>query len=132
MAHSAKLYLEGELITVQEFHWGIVQLTDAQSRPQNSILAGKISLVIDKLQHPLLDAWMADAHKQLSGLLVADATDGMGTARSLRFVDAFCVNQGLSFTAGGTGSFAGTMSLLLTARQLHIEEALVIDNNWPV
>lgn len=132
MAHSAKLYLEGEVLIVQEFHWGIVQLTDAQSRPQSGILAGKISLVIDKLQHPLLDAWMADARKQLSGLLVADAPDGMGTARSLRFVDALCVSQGLAFTAGGNSTFAGTMSILLTARQLHVDGALVIDNNWPV
>ncbi len=132
MAHSAKLYLEGETIVVQEFHWGIVQLTDAQSRPQSGILAGKISLVIDKLQHPLLDAWMADARKQLSGLLVADAPNGMGTTRSLRFVDALCVGQGLSFTAGGDSTFAGTMSILLTARQLHVDGSLVIDNHWPV
>ena len=132
MAHSAKLFLEGEVLVVQEFHWAIVQLIDNQSRPQSGILAGKISLVIDKLQHPLLDAWMADARKQLSGLLVADAPDGMGTARSLRFVDALCVSQGLAFTAGGDSTFAGTMSILLTARQLHVDGALVIDNNWPV
>jgi hypothetical protein len=132
MAYSAKLYLEGEVLVVQEFHWAIVQFTDVQSRPQNSILAGKISLVIDKLQHPLLDAWMADARKQLSGTVVADATDGMSTARTLRFVDALCVNQGLHFTAGGTETFAGSMSILITARQLHVENELVIDNNWPV
>ncbi|MDJ0364700.1 type VI secretion system tube protein TssD [Hymenobacter sp. H14-R3] len=132
MAHSAKLYLEGEELIVQEFHWAVVQFTDAQSRPQNSVLAGKISLVIDKLQHPLLDAWMADARKQLSGLLVADAPDGLGTARSLRFVDALCVSQELHFTAGGDGQFAGSMTIVLTARQLHIESELVIDNHWPV
>lgn len=131
MAHSAKLYLEGSVIPVQEFHWGIVQLTDAQSRPQSGILAGKISLVIDKLQHPILDAWMADARKQLGGVLVADAANGMGTMRRLRFVGALCVNQGLNFTAGGSGAFAGTMSLLLTARELHVEDELTIDNHWP-
>lgn len=108
-----------------------MQLTDLNSRPQSGILAGKISLVIDKLQHPLLDAWMADPRKQLSGVLVADAADGMGTARRLRFVDALCVNQGLTFTAGGDAQFAGAMSLLLTARELHVEETLVIDNRWP-
>ncbi|GAB3638345.1 hypothetical protein GCM10027422_39350 [Hymenobacter arcticus] len=132
MAHSAKLYLEGEVLIVQEFHWAIVQLIDAQSRPQNSVLAGKISVVIDKLQHPLLDAWMADARKQLSGLVVADSPDGMGTARSLRFVDALCVSQELQFTAGGTGTFAGAMTIVLTARQLHIEDGLTLDNHWPV
>lgn len=131
MAHSAKLYLAGETIPVQEFHWGIVQQVDAQSRPQAGILAGKISLVIDKLQHPLLDAWMADARKQLSGEVVADAADGMGTIRRLRFEDALCVNQGITFVADGSGTFAGTMSLLLTARALHVNEALVLDNCWP-
>lgn len=131
MAHSAKLYLEGFQLTVQEFHWGIVQLTDTQSRPQNGILAGKISLVIDKLQHPLLDAWMADPRKRLSGEIIADSPDGMGTARSLRFVDALCVSQGLHFVAGGQDAFAGTMSVLLTARQLHVDGGLVIDNQWP-
>ncbi len=132
MAHSAKLYLENDIIQVSEFHWGVVQETDLQSRPQSGILAGKLSFVIDKLQHPVLDAWMADARKLLSGVLVADAPDGMGAVRRLRFVDALCVNQGINFTATGSqGRFAGSMSVLLTARQLHIDEALVIDNQWP-
>ena len=131
MAHSATLYLEGENIFVQEFHWGIVQPTDHQSRPQNGILAGKLSMVVNLLQHPLLDAWMADARKQLSGELVAEAPNGMGTARRLRFVDALCVNQGLTFVTGSTSAAAGTMSLLLTARELHVESDLVINNHWP-
>ena len=131
MAHSAHLLLEGELIPVQEFHWGIVQPTDLSQRPQSGILAGKISLVLDKLQHPVLDAWMAANRKRLSGTLVVDAADGTGSTRCLRFVDALCVNQGLTFSAGGGGAFAGTMSVLLTARELHVDDALTIDNNWP-
>ncbi len=131
MAHSAKLYLEDDVIQVQEFHWGIMQPTDGQSRPQSGITAGKISLVLDKLHHPVLDAWMADERKLLSGTLLADSPDGMGSARSLRFVDALCVSQGLSFSASGGGHFAGTMSLQLTARELHVDGSLLIDNQWP-
>ena len=131
MAHSATLYLEGSPIAVQEFHWAIVQLTDLQSRPQAGILAGKISLVIDKLQHAVIDAWMADPAKRLDGSVVVKAADGMGAVRTLRFVDALCVSQGLSFTAGGDGTYAGTMSVLLTARQLHVNEGLTLDNHWP-
>ena len=131
MAHSAKLYLEGPPLVVHEFHWGVVQATDVQTRPQNGVLAGKISLVIDKLQHALLDAWMADPRKQLSGELIAEARDGMGAARRLRFVDAVCINQGMTFTASGNSSFAGTMSVLISARELHIEETIAVANRWP-
>ena len=116
---------------MQEYHWGIVRQTDAQHRPQGGVLAGKISLVVDTLHHPVLDAWMADPRKCLSGELVAHAADGLGTARRLRFVDALCVNQGLTFLAGAGSRFAGSMSLLLSARELHVNEGLAIDNHWP-
>ena len=129
--HSATLYLEDQPLTVQECHWGIVQQTDAQQRPQAGVLAGKISLVVDTLHHPVLDAWMADPHKRLSGLLVVHAADGLGTARRLRFVDALCINQGLTFLAGEGSRYAGSMSLLLSARELHVNEGLMIDNHWP-
>ena len=64
---------------MQEYHWGIVRQTDAQYRTQGGVLAGKISLVVDTLHHPVLDAWMAAPHphppprKCLSGELVAHA-----------------------------------------------------------
>lgn len=131
MAHSANLYLEDSSLGVQEFHWGIVQPTDEQGRPQAGILAGKISLVLDTLQHPVLDAWMADPRKRLSGKVVVAAADGMGATRTVRFVDALCVNQGLTFVADSPSTFAGSMSVVLTARELHLDEGLTIDNRWP-
>jgi hypothetical protein len=131
MSHSATLYLERTAIVVQEFHWGIVQPTDSTHRPQAGVLAGKISLVVAQLHHPLLDAWMASEGKLCSGELLAEAADGTGTVRRLRFVEALCVNQGMAYHDGGGAGLVGTLSLLLTARELHVDHALVINNAWP-
>jgi len=123
------LHLGPHAIRVQEYHWAVVQPTDDLNRPQGGILAGKLHLVLDCLAHEALDAWMADSHKKLSGEVSALGPDGL-RLRTLRFTDAYCVNQGLFFDGTSNGR-SGALSVLISARSLLVDQTLALENLWP-
>ena len=123
------LQLGPHTIRVQEYHWAVVQPTDDLNRPQGGILAGKLHLVLDCLAHEVVDAWMADSHKKLSGEVSALGPDGF-RLRTLRFTDAYCVNQGLFFD-GASNRRSGALSVLISARSLLVDQALTLENLWP-
>lgn len=116
-----------ERLAAQEFHWGLVQLTNEKSVPQGGLLVGQIRVVFNYLYHPVLAAWMADSYKLLNGKLVAYSIDGLSAARTIEFEDAYCFNQGLHFD-GSASSFSGGMSILISARTLLIDGQLLLTN----
>ncbi|WP_223648600.1 type VI secretion system tube protein TssD [Hymenobacter psoromatis] len=124
------LLLDGNAIRVREYHWAIVQTTDEMNRPQGGVLAGKLHVVLDCLAHPVVDAWMADSRKTMSGELLVLGPDGQ-RARTIRFTDAYCVNQGLFFD-GMSNQQAGALSVLLSAHTLLVDQELEIRNVWPL
>ena len=93
------------------------------------MLASKLYLVLDCLAHPTLDFWMADSLKTMSGELTALGPEGL-RHRTIGFVDAYCVNQGLFFD-GTSNRRAGALSVLISARQLLIDRELGLANVWP-
>ncbi|WP_046244424.1 type VI secretion system tube protein TssD [Hymenobacter terrenus] len=131
MAFTAKLHLDVESVSwpVLDYHWAVVQAITEQSRPENSIFAGQLHLVLDHLHHPLLDAWMSDATKRRNGRLEVTSTDGR-RLRTVAFWDAYCVSEGLYFNSTGVGR-ATTMSVLISANRLLIDEEVEITNHWP-
>jgi len=131
MAFTAELRLDTETQTwtVQEFHWAIVQNTDEQARPQSGIHAGQLHLVLDHLHHPVLDEWMANSRKLLSGSLLVRGLDG-SRFRTVAFRNAYCVSEGLHFNSTGVGS-ATSMSVLISAQQLLINKEVETTNSWP-
>lgn len=128
--YQVTLHFDGNAIRVREYHWAIVQTTDEVNRPQGGVLAGKLHVVLDCLAHPALDAWMADSRKTVSGELLVRGPDGL-RARTIRFTDAYCVNQGLFFD-GMSNRQAGALSVLLSAHTLLIDQELEIRNVWPL
>lgn len=131
MAFTATLHLTAEAATwsVREFHWALVQNIDELTRPQAGVHGGQLSLALDHLHHPVLDAWMASPTKLRSGSLTVRAADGH-RFRTVRFEDAYCVSEGLHFDSTGLGP-ATTMSLLISAERLDIDGAVQVDNHWP-
>ncbi len=130
MSFHAELLLGAELLgrlTVQEFHWGLVQLTNEKNVPQGGVLTGQVRVVLDRLYHPVLAAWMADSYKMLNGKLVAYGLDGISVVRLLEFEQAYCFNQGLHFD-GTKSSFSTGMSILISAQTLRINGAVVLTN----
>lgn len=128
--YQVTLHFDGNAIRVREYHWAIVQTTDEVNRPQGGVLAGKLHVVLDCLAHPALDAWMADSRKTVSGELLVRGPDGL-RARTIRFTDAYCVNQGLFFD-GMSNRQAGALSVVLSAHTLLIDQELEIRNVWPL
>lgn len=128
--YQVTLNLDGMAIPVREYHWAIVQTTDEVNRPQGGVLAGKIHVVLDCLAHPIVDAWMADSLKTMSGELLVLGPDGL-RARTIRFTDAYCVNQGLFFD-GMSNRQSAALSVLLSAHTLLIDQELEIRNMWPI
>ncbi|MBC8084758.1 MAG: hypothetical protein H7Z21_16285 [Hymenobacter sp.] len=120
----------GERLTVQEFHWGLVQLTSEKNVPMGGMLTGQLRVVLSRLYHPTLTAWMADSYKKLNGKLVAYGLDGMSVVRLIEFEEAYCFNQGLHFDGTGS-SFATGMSILISARTLRIDGVVVLTNGAP-
>ena len=41
---------------------GLVQLPNEKNIPQGGLLTGQIRVVLDRLYHPVLAAWMADSY----------------------------------------------------------------------
>lgn len=123
------LHFDEFIVPVQEYHWAVVQTTDEHNRPQASVLAGKLHLVVDCLVHAGLDAWMANSRKLHSGHLRVLGPDGF-LLRTLHFVDAYCVNQGLFFDGMSTRR-SGALSVLLSARLLTVDQELKMANHWP-
>lgn len=127
--YQVTLNLDGMVIPVREYHWAIVQTTDEVNRPQGGILAGKLHLVLDCLAHPIVDAWMADSLKTMRGELLVLGPDGQ-RARTIRFADAYCVNQGLFFD-GMSNRQSGALSVMVSAHTLLIDQELEVSNRWP-
>ena len=129
MSFHAVLVLTGEEpLTIQEFHWGVVQLTSDKHVPLGGVLTGQIRIVLDRLYQPTLAAWMADSYKQLNGKIIAYGLDGLSVARLIEFEEASCFNQGLHFNGTGAG-FASGMSILISAPTLRIDGAVVLTND---
>jgi len=89
----------------------------------------QLHLVLDHLHDPVLDHWMADSHKRLSGRLVVTGIDG-SRFRTVQFHDALCVSEGLYFNATGVGP-ATTMSVLISANRLVVDGVVETSNHWP-
>lgn len=132
MAFTAELHLDAEMKPwpAREFHWAVVQNIDEKSRPQAGLHSGQMHLVLDHLHHPVLDEWMADSTKLRNGKLIVTAADG-GVFRTVRFEGAFCVGEGLYFNSTGTGP-AATMSVLISAHKMTVDEEVDFDNEWPL
>lgn len=129
MSFHAELVLSvADRLTVQEFHWGLVQLTSEKNVPLGGILTGQIRVVLTQLYHPTLATWMADSYKQLNGKLVAYSSDGTSVARLIEFEEAYCFNQGLHFDGTKSG-FSTGMSVLISAKTLRVNGVAVLSNN---
>ncbi|RZJ57698.1 MAG: hypothetical protein EOO55_02805 [Hymenobacter sp.] len=130
MSFHAELVLAVETLdrlVVQEFHWGLVQLTNERNVPLGGMLTGQIRVVLDRLHHPVLAAWMADSYKKLDGKLIAYGLDGMSITRIIEFEEGYCSNQGMYFD-GTKSNFATGLSLLISAQTLRIDGVAVLTN----
>jgi hypothetical protein len=130
MSFHAELLLTAETLdrlVVQEFHWGLVQLTNERNVPLGGVLTGQIRLVLDRLHHPVLAAWMADSYKKLNGKIVAYGLDGISVARIIEFEEGACFNQGMYFDATKSG-FSTGLSILISAQTLRIDGVAVLTN----
>lgn len=126
MAFTAELQLTACVLPVLEFHWALVQSMDERGRPQSFLRGGQLHLVLDHLHHSVLDAWMADPQMLLDGSLVVRGLDG-SRFRTVAFREAFCVNEGLYFNSTGLGR-ATSMSVLISAKHLLVDESVAFDN----
>ncbi|RZK23329.1 MAG: hypothetical protein EOO56_05475 [Hymenobacter sp.] len=130
MSFHAELLLATEAVeplAIQEFHWGLVQLTSERNIPLGGVLTGQIRVVLDRLHHPVLAAWMADSYKKLNGKLVAYGLDGISITRLIEFEEGYCANQGMYFD-GTKSNFATGLSLLISAQTLRIDGVAVLTN----
>ncbi|MCH5721030.1 type VI secretion system tube protein TssD [Niabella sp. CJ426] len=129
MSFISKLTLDGEEINVLHCRYHFSQETDATSRPTSIPKGGVIDVTIESNGKTDLFDWMISPTQTKSGAITFYRRDTMSQLKTIKFVDAHCIDYTEEYTHNG--EYPMQITLRLSAKEVKLNDSS-FKKNWPV
>lgn len=114
---------------LKSFEMEIEQSVDTLGRPASPTFGGTITMSFNTPAYPLVNEWMFDPAKQLSGNVVMLGLN-KETLKTLDFTNAYCV--GLLQSFDGTANSASLTTTITISPEKIAVSYMKLDNQWPL
>jgi Hemolysin coregulated protein Hcp (TssD) len=121
------LYNEEEL-NILHCGYRFIQTTDATGKPASIPQGGTINLLVESNGSTHLFDWMISPTQTKNGMITFYRRDTMSKLKTLKFIQAHCVEYYETFDH--TGSNPMQIQLSISAKELILNDS-TYKNNWP-
>ena len=127
MASIAKLFLDGQEMTVLEFDLEMHQDVDAHARISSIVKGGMIHLVVESSDSDEIHQWAASNNMVKDGEITFQRSETANAMRKVTFKNAYCVSIHESYRA--MDEMMMTVAFTVAAEEI-ISNRMTFKNRW--
>ncbi len=111
MSFLAKLFLDGNVYNILEYHYNPTQEVDISGKPANIVRGGQITLTIESSKDKTFLNWALHPVMAKEGTITFYKRDAMSKLMEINFETAYCVHREENFSNKGTDPLSQTIKI---------------------